>query len=82
MVLAMVRENLAVCKQAAQRFKWQRLNLRKLNEPEVREQKLIEITHRFKLLENESDDEDVNGTWENIKIISKLQRNRDRVCTN
>ena len=33
-------------KQAAQRFDRQRFNLRKLNEPEVREQYLIEITNR------------------------------------
>jgi len=41
--------------------------LRKLNEPEVREQCQIEITNRFPGLENVNDDEDVNRTWENIK---------------
>jgi len=41
--------------------------LRKLNEPEVREQDQIEITIRFAALENLNDDEDVNRTWENIK---------------
>ena len=54
-------------KQAAQRFDRQRFNLRKLNEPEVREQYQIEITNRFAALENLSDDEDVDRTWENIK---------------
>ena len=54
-------------KQAAQRFDRQRFNLRKLNEPEVREQYQIEITNRFAALENSDDDEDVNRTWENIK---------------
>src|SRR5215472_13492596 len=38
LVMAKVRERLAVGKQAAQRFDRQRFNLRKLNEPEVREQ--------------------------------------------
>jgi len=38
LVIAKVRERLAVGKQAAQRFDRQRFNLRKLNEPEVREQ--------------------------------------------
>jgi len=66
-VIAQVRERLAVGKQAAQRFDRQRFNLRKLNEPEVREQYLIEITNRFASLENSDDDEDVNRTWENIK---------------
>jgi len=66
LVIAKVRERLAVGKQAAQRFDRQRLNLRKLNEPEVRDQ--IEITNRFAALENSDDDEDVNRTWENIKV--------------
>ena len=38
LVIAKVRERLAVGKQAAQMFDRQRFNLRKLNEPEVREQ--------------------------------------------
>ena len=38
LVIAKVWERLAVGKQAAQRFDRQRFNLRKLNEPEVREQ--------------------------------------------
>jgi len=66
-VIAKVRERLTAGKQAAQRFDRQRFNLRKLNEPEVREQYQIEITNRFAALENSDDDEDVNRTWENIK---------------
>ena len=67
LVIAKVRKRLVVGKQAAQRFDRQRFNLRKLNEPEVREQYQIEITNRFAVLENLNDDEDVNTTWENIK---------------
>ena len=67
LVIAKARERLAVGKQAAQRFYTQRFNLRKLNEPEVREYYQIEITNRFAALENANDDEDVNRTWENIK---------------
>jgi len=67
LVIAKVREKLAVGKQAAQRFDRQRFNLRKLNEPEVREQHQIEITNRFAALENLSDDEEVDRTWKNIK---------------
>ena len=67
LVIAKVRERLAVGKQAVQRFDRQRFMLRKLNEPEVREQCQIEITNRFAALENMNDDEDVNRTWENIK---------------
>ena len=67
LVMAKVRERLAVGKQTAQRFVRQRFNLRKLNEPEVREQYQIEITIRFAALENLNDDKDINRTWENIK---------------
>jgi len=67
LVIAKVRERLAVGKQAAQRFDRQRFNLRKLNEPEVREHYQIEITNRFAVSENLNDDEDVDRTWENIK---------------
>jgi len=71
LVIAKVRERLAVGNQAAQRFDRQRFNLRKLNEPEVTEQYQIEITNRFAALENLNDDEDVDMTWENIKENSQ-----------
>ena len=45
--------------------------MRKLNEPEVREQYQIEFTNRFAALENLNDDEDVNRTWESIKENSQ-----------
>jgi len=67
LVIAKVRERLAVGKEAAQRFDRQRINLWKLNEPEVREQYQIEITNKYAGLENLNDDEDVDRTWENIK---------------
>jgi len=67
LVIAKARERLAVAKQASQRFDRQRFNLRKLNEPEVREQYHIEIINRSAALENLSDDEDLDRTWENIK---------------
>ena len=82
LVIAKVRERSAVVKQVAQRFDRQRFNLRKLNEPEVREQYQIEITNRFAALENSDDDEDVNRTSENIKRISKRQRKRVWVWMN
>jgi len=55
LVIAKVREKLAVGKQAAQTFDRQRFVLRKENEPEVREQYQIEIKNRFAALENLSD---------------------------
>jgi len=66
-VIAKVRERLAVGKQAAQRFDRQRFNLRKLSEPEVREQYEIQITNKLAALENLNDDEDVNRIRKSIK---------------
>ena len=54
-------ERLAVRKQAAQKFEGERFNLRRLNEPEVKEKYQIEITNRFAALENSNVDEDVRG---------------------
>ena len=76
LVITKVRERLAVGKQAAQRFDRQRFNLRKLNEPEVREHCQIEITNRFAVLENVNDDDNVNRNWRTLKRISKPRRKR------
>jgi len=67
LVVAKVREILAVSKQAAQRFHGEHFNLRKLNELKVRKQHQIEITNRCAGLENLSDNKDINRAWENIK---------------
>jgi len=67
LVVANLRERLAVRKQAAQKSGEGRFNLRKLNDLEVRKQYQIEITNRFAALKNVSDDEDINRGWESIK---------------
>ena len=67
LVVAKVRERLAISKQAAQRFDGERFNLRNLNELEVRKQYHIEISIRLAVLENLTDDGDINRAWENIK---------------
>ena len=82
LVVAKLRERLAVCKQAAQKVEGERFNLRKLRELEVKEKYQIEITNRFAALENLNVDEDVNRVWENIKRISKPQLKTAWVCTN
>ena len=66
LVVAKLRERLAVNKQAAQKFDGERFNLRKLNELEVKEKYQIEITNRFAALEDLNIDEDVNRAWENV----------------
>ena len=76
LVVAKVRERLAVRKQAAQKFDGERFNLRTLNEREVKKQYQIQITNRFAALENLSDNEDINSAWDNSKGLSKPQLKR------
>jgi hypothetical protein len=71
LVVAKVRERLAVRKQAAQKFDRGGFKLRKLNDLEVRKQYQIEITNRFAALENVIEDEDLNRAWESIKENTK-----------
>ena len=52
LVAAIVKERLAVMKEAAQKFDGERFNVRKLNELEVRKEYQIEITNRFVALVN------------------------------
>jgi hypothetical protein len=72
LVVAKVREKLAVRKQAAQKFEVETFNLRKLKELEVRKQYQIEITNRFATLENLNDNADINRAWKNIKENSYI----------
>ena len=65
-MVAEVREGLAVSKQAAQKFYRERFNFRELNELKVRKQYQMDISKRYAALENCSDIEDVNRSWENI----------------
>jgi hypothetical protein len=57
---------LAVSKEKTEKFDGERFNLRKLNELEVRKQYQIRNTNKFAALENLSDGEGINRTWENI----------------
>jgi hypothetical protein len=52
LVVAKVRERLAVSKQRTQRVHMERFNLKKLNEVEGKEQYCVEISNRFTALEN------------------------------
>jgi len=67
LMVAKVRERLAVSKQAAWKFDVERFNLRKLNELEATKKYQIKISNRFAALENLNDNDDINRAWENIK---------------
>jgi hypothetical protein len=66
LVIANVRERLAVSKQETQKFDAERFNLRKLHELDGGK------NIRFTTLENLNDSEDIHRAWENIK--EKLKR--------
>jgi len=67
LVVAKLRDKLAVSKQTAKKYDGERFKLKKLCELEVMKQCQIEITNKFTALENLSDGEDINRAWENIK---------------
>jgi len=73
LVVAKVRERLAVIKQLVQEFDGERFNLRKLYELEVRKKCVTEISNRFAALENVSYGKDKNRVWGNIKENIKPQ---------
>jgi hypothetical protein len=75
LVVAKVRERLAVSKRTTHRVHMERFNLKKLNEVEGKGQYSVEISNRFAALENLDTEVDVNKAWEtireNIKISAK-----------
>jgi hypothetical protein len=66
LVVAKVRERLAVSKQAAQKFDAERFNLKKLSELEFRKQYQLKILNRFAALENLNASEDIHRVWKNM----------------
>jgi hypothetical protein len=75
LVVAKVRERLAVSKRAAQKVDTERFSVKKLNKGDVKEQYQVIIRNKFAALENLEDSGDINGAWvnirENIKISAK-----------
>jgi len=74
-VFANVGERLAISKQLTQKFDVERLNLRKINDMEVRKQYHTDISNNFAALENSHNCEDLNrakeDTTENINTSAK-----------
>jgi hypothetical protein len=67
LVVAKVRERLAVSKRAAQKVDTERFNVKKLNEGDVKEQYQVTIRNKFAALENLEDSGDINRAWDNIR---------------
>jgi uncharacterized protein YPO0396 len=75
LVVATIRERLAVSKRPVKKMDMVRFNLNKLNEGEVKEEYQVTIKNIFSTLENLEDNEDINRPWdavrENINISVK-----------
>jgi hypothetical protein len=75
LVVAKVRERLAVNKQTSQRFHIERFNLKKLNKVEGKEEYHVEVSNRFAALEDLDTEVEINSAREtirdNIKISAK-----------
>jgi hypothetical protein len=67
LIVAKVRESLAVSKYRTHRFYMERFNLKKLKEVEGKEQYRVEIANRFAALENLDAEVDINRAWVTIK---------------
>jgi ATP-dependent exoDNAse (exonuclease V) alpha subunit len=67
LVVAKVRERLAVNKQRTQRFHMERFNLKKLNEVERKEQYHVQISNRSAALEDLDTEVEINSAWETIR---------------
>jgi hypothetical protein len=67
LVVAKVRERLAVNKQRSHRFLMERLNLKKLKDVEGKEQFRVEVSNRFAALEDLDTEVEINSAWETIR---------------
>jgi hypothetical protein len=75
LVVAKVRERLAVNKQGSHRFELERFNLKNLNDVEGKEQFRVEVSNRFAALEDLDAEVEINSPWdtirENVNISTK-----------
>jgi hypothetical protein len=75
LVVAKVRDRLAVRKRMVKKMDVERFNLKQLNEEENKEQCQVTIKNKLAALENLDNNGDINRAWEtireNIKISAK-----------
>jgi hypothetical protein len=72
LVVAEIRERLAVSRRAALRLDMKRLDLKKLNETEVKEKYQVAITNKFAALEILKGNRDINMAWDTIRSNIKF----------
>jgi hypothetical protein len=68
LVVAKVRERLAVSKKTKHRSHMEGYNIKKLNEIESKGQYRVEVSNRFAALENLDDDVVINRAWKAVRI--------------
>jgi hypothetical protein len=67
LVVAKIRERIAVNKQGLHKFHMERYNLKKLNEVEGKEKYHVEVSSRFAALEDLDAEVEINPIWEMIR---------------
>jgi hypothetical protein len=67
LIVAKVRERLAVNKRIVEEMDMERFNVKQLNEKEVKEQYEFTIKDNFATLENLGDNGDMNRVWKTIR---------------
>jgi hypothetical protein len=72
LVVAKVRERLAVNKQRSQRFDMERFNLKKLKDEEGKEQFRVEVSNGFAALDELDTEVEINSAWETIRENIKI----------
>jgi hypothetical protein len=82
LVVAKVRERLAVGKRVVKKMDMERFNLKQLNEEEVKEQYQVTTKNTFAALENLDCDGDISSTWGTIRENIKFRPKRVSVFVN
>jgi hypothetical protein len=72
LVVAEIRERLAVSRKKTHRVHMERFNFKKLKEVEGEEQYHVEISNSFATLENLDAEVDINRAWETIRECIKI----------
>jgi hypothetical protein len=67
LVVAKIKERLAVNRQRSHRFHVERFNVKKLNEAEGKEKYHVEISNRFAAVEEFNVQVDINSAWETLR---------------
>jgi hypothetical protein len=67
LVVAKLRERIAVSKRARQNSDLERFDLEKLDDMEVKAKHQVEISNRFAALESLDESFDINNAWESIR---------------